>query len=384
MEKQESKSKWDDLARELGAEISPETQQREEAASTAASEMNLARPSDANMPEPVRVNLPKRSAADWDSLAGELGLSPVETAPSVVERVREESSQELPGQRPAARRPREDREASRKRPDSPRERHEPATKRRAARAAGDEDPLPSRSKGLAQEQVSASSAAESRDEPAKPSTAVSLWHKIFGSPAEQSEKLTPIPPPSEKRETAESAAEVPTTSEIRSLSGEDVTAAPYFEEYDPADQVALKEDDVAPAERGRGRSRRRRRGRGRHADSRRSEHRPAASESIRSADVEDDLDLDDEFGGLESDDEVAHRERPSEGQDGEGTADDPEGAANGSHRSKAAQRSIPSWEEAIGFIVDSNMQSRSQRRPAQRGDSRGKPSRGRSRGRRKT
>jgi hypothetical protein len=42
------------------------------------------------------------------------------------------------------------------------------------------------------------------------------------------------------------------------------------------------------------------------------------------------------------------------------------------------QRSIPSWDEAIGYIVDSNLQTRSQRRPSSQSGSQ----RGRSRGRR--
>jgi hypothetical protein len=49
----------------------------------------------------------------------------------------------------------------------------------------------------------------------------------------------------------------------------------------------------------------------------------------------------------------------------------------------ATQRAIPTWDDAIGFIVESNMQSRSQRRPPSRSDSRGGASRGRPRGRRK-
>jgi hypothetical protein len=68
-----------------------------------------------------------------------------------------------------------------------------------------------------------------------------------------------------------------------------------------------------------------------------------------------------------------------------GIGDDENGVAeNGGSRSAALARSIPSWDEAIGFIVDSNMSTRSQRRPPQRSGSReGGNSRGRSRGRRK-
>jgi hypothetical protein len=49
----------------------------------------------------------------------------------------------------------------------------------------------------------------------------------------------------------------------------------------------------------------------------------------------------------------------------------------------AAQRAIPSWDDAIGFIVESNMQNRSHRRAPSRSDSHGGSTRGRSRGRRK-
>jgi hypothetical protein len=53
-------------------------------------------------------------------------------------------------------------------------------------------------------------------------------------------------------------------------------------------------------------------------------------------------------------------------------------------RSRSAlQRSIPSWDEAIGFIVESNMQTRSQRRPSPHSGSRSHSPRGRGRGRHK-
>jgi hypothetical protein len=73
--------------------------------------------------------------------------------------------------------------------------------------------------------------------------------------------------------------------------------------------------------------------------------------------------------------------------DGDADSDDSNGVATGAgiSRSAALQRSIPSWDEAIGFIVDTNMQSRSQRRPSSRPGSRDNGSRGgRGRGRRKS
>jgi hypothetical protein len=62
---------------------------------------------------------------------------------------------------------------------------------------------------------------------------------------------------------------------------------------------------------------------------------------------------------------------------------DGEESGAGSSRRAALQRAIPSWAEAIGFIVESNMSTRSQRRPSARsGGGREGSSRGRSRGRR--
>jgi hypothetical protein len=55
--------------------------------------------------------------------------------------------------------------------------------------------------------------------------------------------------------------------------------------------------------------------------------------------------------------------------------------ASSSHGRSVLQRSIPSWDEAIGFIVDANMQTRTRQRPAsssggQRGGGRGGRRRG--------
>jgi hypothetical protein len=55
----------------------------------------------------------------------------------------------------------------------------------------------------------------------------------------------------------------------------------------------------------------------------------------------------------------------------------------GASRSRSLQRSIPSWDEAIGYIVESNMQSRSQRRQSSPAGPRGHSSRNRPRGRHK-
>jgi hypothetical protein len=60
--------------------------------------------------------------------------------------------------------------------------------------------------------------------------------------------------------------------------------------------------------------------------------------------------------------------------------DDDEVGADGSRSRSVLQRAIPSWDEAIGFIVDTNLSARTQRRPPSRSGPRDNGGRGRSRG----
>src|SRR5688572_4592046 len=76
MEKQETKSKWDELAREIGAEIPPETIAREEAVATPQPPQAL-RPTRSVEKSAESRALPKKATPGWDSLAGELGLPPL-------------------------------------------------------------------------------------------------------------------------------------------------------------------------------------------------------------------------------------------------------------------------------------------------------------------
>src|SRR5688572_5258537 len=65
MDKPEPQSKWDELARALGAETPPEPPRREP-----APPINLDPP-----PEPVKARVaPQKRAADWGQLNTELGL----------------------------------------------------------------------------------------------------------------------------------------------------------------------------------------------------------------------------------------------------------------------------------------------------------------------
>jgi ribonuclease E len=224
--------------------------------------------------------------------------------------------------------------------------------------------------------------AQPREEPPKPA-AVSLWHKIFGAPAEPTAKFAEpsedATEPAEEFVAREESRDMGIRDEIRSLSGEDVLAEGFIDEMDRAEEP--ESDESSDTERKRGRPRRRRRGgRGRRSgprDGERSRDEPRSlqpRDSLESGDDFDDLDV------MEPDDEFAEALAPA----GQFTADEnSDGAADdGSDlgRGKAAQRAIPSWDEAIGFIVDANMQSRSQRRPPSRSQSGGSSSRRRPRG----
>jgi hypothetical protein len=215
-----------------------------------------------------------------------------------------------------------------------------------------------------------------------------LWHKIFGSPAEQTAKIVDEP-----------VDEVGSPSDLRNeprAAGSGFSDAhpddqmPMFDETDEADRSGESDnvtDEGARSDRPRGRSRRRGRGRGRgrKPDERAPESRSTRPREDRSRPPErSQPDLEDEF----SDEELLDDDESEVSLDGVGDdGDDGEGVPSGAGLSKSAalQRSIPSWDEAIGFIVDTNMQSRSQRRPSSRPGSRDNGSRGgRGRGRRKS
>jgi hypothetical protein len=215
-----------------------------------------------------------------------------------------------------------------------------------------------------------------------------LWHKIFGSPAEQTAKIVDEP-----------VDEVGSPSDLRN---EPRAAGSGFSDAHPDEQMEMFDETVeetrsvetedvteeeARSDRPRGRSRRRGRGRGR---GRRPEDRPTEGRASRQRSDEPRVershpDLEDEF----TDEELMEANEPEGSvEDGDVDSDDANGVAAGAgiSRSAALQRSIPSWDEAIGFIVDSNMQNRTQRRPPSRsGGSRDNGSRGgRGRGRRKS
>jgi ribonuclease E len=211
-----------------------------------------------------------------------------------------------------------------------------------------------------------------------------LWHKIFGAPAEPIAEPVGMPvddasaitEAQDERESQEDFG----GGEIRSLSGEDVTAAPFVDEH--VEGFSAAEQEGEPAERTRGRSRRRRRGgRGRKSSGGHREGR-SAEPLVHEQGGDDQLDAD--FDDLSDDeDKLTDDESPMATETANGDADlndsDNERAPSHSRALSAAQRAIPSWDDAIGFIVESNMQSRSQRPRPSRSDSRS-GSRGRPRG----
>jgi len=395
MEKQEFKSKWDELARDLGAEIPPETLEREQARSVSTT--GTVEPTTADRtPTAATVSrpAPKHSSADWDKLAGDLGLPPVEPAASLLEAPSEERQTVSPppeiSRKPTAERPPREprqppqrREPREKQSESSGNRRKPSSRNRGPAKRSDETSRTERA--AAAEHEVPTPPAEKREDPAKPAS-VSLWHKIFGSPTGQSATLSDMPSkPKEGFETRDEPVAI-SGDEIRSLSGADVTAAPGVEEldYDEVTKPAEDAEASAQTEQRPGRVRRRRRGgRGRGSEQgegrRREKREIETSRDTPEADDDfDDLRLDDSAADDLDSDTLADKLAADEYSNGEDVG------ATDADRSKAAQRAIPSWDEAIGFIVDSNMQSRSQRRPPSRSPSRGGSSRGRPRGRRKS
>jgi ribonuclease E len=461
MEKQEFKSKWEELAREIGAEVTPEAVLRAEAHPEPAPNSGLLEPplTPAQIPP-----LPKKAPADWASLAGDLGLPPIEQElPRAQEppakppkrevarepQTREPQAREPQGREPQSREPqsrepqsrgprrgrgdsrRDDRpeegregrqsqgrgrqsggprrdrpEGRRDAPEKPREvpekrRDEGEQRREVQEQRRDTRPprRDSRDRDTDARSYDEPDAIESpksvtppptpvREQPPKP-PAVSLWHKIFGAPAEPTAKFDSIPAGDDATSETDERNRAPEDEfgghEIRSLSGEEVTAAECIDEH-TGEESTLSRQEADESERKRGRPRRRRRGgRGRKSGERQRDDRPA--ERVHESPGADEHgadfdDLGDDVGAELSDDDNDSITAASLDMDSDLDDTDADEETSGASRSMSpAQRAIPSWDEAIGFIVDSNMQSRSQRRPPSRSDSRGGPSRGgRSRG----
>jgi hypothetical protein len=260
---------------------------------------------------------------------------------------------------------------------------------------------------------------------------VSLWHRIFGSPDEQAERIAE----STGGHALEQSAENEQARDDRprddrrgrrheeppsDRSADDVVevSEAWREEsvdIDFVDTPKTEGDEAKPTdEDGDRRPRRRRRGRGRGrgrrpdgeqreqvgeersadqpeteadaADGPREpresrtqrEPRPRGgrpSRSRREAPRRQEVIKDDLDDGLE---EIVLDDDDSDGMD---LGMDGENAGDATSRTPAGHRSIPSWDEAIGIIVDTNLSTRTDRRRSSSPQARGSgPARGRSRG----
>jgi len=448
MDNQEKSSKWDELARELGAEAPPEPVIVPK--STRDTESEPAESRHKRVKSPPR---PKPNPLSWDSLAADLDVEvppppptppptlpamspspdePVESPPP--EAVSKRSEDQLPHRprqprreesayaddRPA-RPPREDR------PRPPRERQPRRRRDESLRHGREESPQREREDSptqlMREEPSSPSAAPESVVDPEHTSSLkVSLWHKIFGSPDEQAERI------------AESAGAADTVRRVESAPAHDdrprdsrrgqrheeppldrteeeavEVSEPWPQESSDIERVKAP-DAEGRARRSRdehGESRRRRRGRGRgrqtnggqressgevrssepaekradgprQARERRVEREPrrhggrSARPRRAGARKQDDLtdDLDDGLEEIILDDDSDTDEMDL----GTDVAADAEPARRGA---PAGHKSMPSWDDAIGIIVDGNLATRTDRRRSAAPQARGS---GRSRG----
>ncbi|MCI0492412.1 MAG: hypothetical protein L0Z07_05710, partial [Planctomycetes bacterium] len=217
-------------------------------------------------------------------------------------------------------------------------------------------------------------------------SSISLWHKIFGLPADQTAKLADARPSDEEaREASEAEAPAGPFGGGSSRTAEVAREMQREVEADAGtDETRIDESTEEP---GRDRPRRRRRGgrrtskqRERGAEDRETRPMDPTGESGEEA-FDEGFGFDDEFGG-----EPARREEPTDSEISAEVADDDLGIdqeAPSQGARPASHRGIPSWEEAIGTIVDLNLQSRAQRKQTPASSSRQGSSRGRPRGRRR-
>ena len=380
MENQENKSNWDDLARELGASVPPDAAPPERpAASKPPASADAQRSARGKATPAGPAARPKPTAKDWDSLATDLGLQPP-AAPRVNDPTTETKATRMSS---------DDTPSQSSRPDAPEERPAPTkpaiTGRKPSADVAAETPPPATGGG------------------------VSLWHKIFGSPEQQAERIVEVARPADADRDHEDSRRRedrptkpggrPPDERLGPSAEEGVDDATQWRDSatESSREGAEEGREQRPPEEGdpsRRRGRRRRRGRGRKVEGgaaadvdrasrgepRAPRQRPARPaprpHDIADSEIEFDDDDDDDFESLGADlDDDGGSDSDAEDETATGEA-----ARGVSPR----HRSIPSWEEAIGLIVDVNMHSRSERRrtsPQKSG--RSGPSRGRSRGRRK-
>ncbi len=450
MDNPENPSKWDDLARELGAEAPPEPVIAPKSGYTSESKSE----------EPHRKTEPppklKPKPPAWDHLAADLGIevpppppAPAEPQTPVAEsyrpiesshepvRSREEESRRQDDRPPRRERsprregpsdasekpprpprpPRDQQHAERPRRgrrDSPRQQRGDGPRQREDRARRESDdtrrreredvpePMPEE---VVQLPIRSDPVPEQETKPEK-SLGVSLWHKIFGSPGEQAERIAE----STRIEDTKELTGLETSNEVIETWHRESVEVEFTELGDAESSDAVEHGERTTGESGEPRRRRRRRGRGRgrgrHTEGESSdseqpreavgegddrpreprdaghsrERRPSRERGSRSGrprreSAHKQVDPKDDFDdGLEEIvlDDVNESDDMEVSGDGEGSA------ATGGRETSAGHRSIPSWNEAIGMIVDTNLATRTDRRRSTPSQSRGSgPSRGR-------
>lgn len=215
---------------------------------------------------------------------------------------------------------------------------------------------------------------------------MSLWHRIFGLPEQQVKKITEGPASDEPADAEESRETVRSDS-ATTYRDEVVEESSYVEEVE-FDEPGPRETSEEPASEEEGeprrrRPRRRRRGRGgRKSEEAGDREKRPSRDGERSAEVEpksgprrhaapDDMDLDDDEEEDLDSNFLDEDEADDESEVGEGEEKrDPGKTVPLSHRN------IPTWEEAIGVIVDANSQTRSERKRSPHPPSRGGSARG--------
>ncbi len=453
MDNPEKQSKWDALARELGAAAPPEPVISPR---TPAAESGSVAPRRKAAEPPPHL---KASSKGWDSLAADLGLevSPALESPqalvaemqtdietSLAPLPSSETASERSGDRPprrerssrrpdssdrgdrSARTPRQPRGESpnRSREDRPRRHREESPRQDHDKPARSERETPSPLPPAPPQEIEAVSA---------PSLGVSLWHKIFGSPDQQVERIAEstsperFEQPSDREESTEkrprgarSGRRGRQHDETRPDSGVEAEVSESWDEesFETAlgESTEAESGAIQPAdESGEPPRRRRRRGRGR-GRGRRSEGE-SSGEDQTSDQQENRVDgpraareplapresrVEREPRGRSRSsrsrrDDSRRQESRKEGfddgleeiiLDGDNDTDQmdlgigDEDSAEATNRSTpTGHKSIPSWDDAIGIIVDANLAARTDRRKSSAPQSRGNSgSRGRSRG----
>ncbi len=415
MEDEGKKENWDTLAGQLGAEVpeSPGTPELpENKVQTESAEPSLGLPAE----------LPRSGPSGWDSLAEEFGIASPELAetpgPSDPPATKPASGSKAVSKSPASGRGKSVAKASSSAPvdavskketsfgvgisgaaddrssvAASRQKKAPALTGTGSSKASDSQP--------AHEQAPATEipATDSRDQSYEPSDdgavadpsgsqkaespaagdagrTTSFWESIFGPRQE-----TPLPEEPSQETPVPEVVEASTRQEpevVSDRSGEKSTekSAEKSAEKSTEKEAGDRSREGAEGGRPRRRSRRRRSRSGKSGQSQ-SESPSQKTPDARVTEVADDLEDD-----LEEDLNDDLKDDLEDDLEEDCTLASPEDGSSRSRSSKAkppSHRNIPAWEDAMAFIVDGNLQTRTERRPASsRSGDRGRP-----RGRRK-